>query len=64
MWKAAEALISKLIPKDPVMVFVIDAPKNETVYDKKLDLLSKKYSVPFKVVDSVASAGRSRQELK
>ena len=43
MWKAAEALISKVIPKDPVMVFVIDAPKNESVYDKKLESLSKKF---------------------
>ena len=30
MWKATDALISKLITKDPVMVFVVDAPKNES----------------------------------
>ena len=46
------------------MVFVVDAQKNEAVYDKKLELLARKNTVPFKVVDSVASAGKSRQELK
>ena len=64
MWKAAEALISKLLPRDPVMVFVVDALKNETVYDKRLEALAKKYTVPFRVVDSLVSAGKSRQELK
>ena len=37
MWKAAEALISKCVQRDPVMVFVVDAPQNEGVYDKKLE---------------------------
>ena len=46
------------------MVFVVDAQKNEAVYDKKLELVARKNTVPFKVVDSVASAGTSRQELK
>ena len=45
-------------------MFVVYALKYETVYDKRLEALAKKYTVPFRVVDSLVSAGKSRQELK
>ena len=38
------------------MVFIVDKPENEMVYDQKLKDKAQVLGVPFKVVDSVVAA--------